>query len=155
MFKLHHIRTKIRPEVLFFQEAAQIPFEQKVTQKKLKMKGQWNNNPNAVNIKNGLAILVPNDAQIHNTFKDNKALFMIMDCSIDDVRYTMVNVHMYTHKYPNKLQELINTVLEIGNKSLIIGGDFNDTMDAELDILNTYQDPGKFFNRFMYQNGFS
>ena len=131
--------TLVRPHVVFMQETHSQPQDEKVWKVHFKYRLLFNHDGND---KGGLLIAVSQDIQfeIHN--KVNKKDFMLIYCTINGDRYTLVNVH-YQDSHKHGLQylqsfykNLWDNVTLFNCNRIIIGGDFN-CYQTELDVLHS------------------
>ena len=74
--------------------------------------------------------------KIHNNISDPEGNFIIADISVEQNRYTLVNLYGPNQDTPNLFDTIINTASTIGNASLIICGDFNTIQDEKIDYFN-------------------
>jgi hypothetical protein len=73
---------------------------------------------------------------LHNTIEDPEGRFVILDCTINNQKVSLVNIYG-----PNdddyKLFDLVRTKLQqFENNSMIMGGDFNVVQNYVLDTLS-------------------
>ena len=68
---------------------------------------------------------------------DDDAYYIIADVTLDEQRYTLANMH--ARGVPTgqkfKLQAMMESISDLGNASLILGGDFNLIFDQSLDVM--------------------
>ena len=86
----------------------------------------------------GVAILFSKNLEyeIHNHISDPEGNYLIADISVEQNRFTLVNLYGPNKDTPSFFDTLINTANTIGNTSLIICGDFNTVHDEKLDYSN-------------------
>ena len=83
----------------------------------------------------GVAILIPNnlDIKINQVKKDNDGRLIVLDCTISDDRYIIVNIYAPTIDKKQEQVNFINSVLDMLQsylgENIIIGGDFNLDLD--------------------------
>ena len=89
----------------------------------------------------GVAILIPSDIKtrvtVLNMTKDKEGRMIILDCNIDDNPFLLKNLYAPTKDHCdaqlNFLQHFTDTLEQLDNKNLIIGGDLNTYLNPELD----------------------
>ena len=90
--------------------------------------------------KNGVAILFNNSFKytIHNVIRDNEnGCFIIMDITIFEKRYTIVNVYGPSDKdNPNFFESLFGQIGNNNNEQVIIAGDWNVILNPSVDARN-------------------
>ena len=70
--------------------------------------------------------------KIHNNISDPEGNSIIADISVEQNRFTLMNLYGPNQDTPNFFDTIINTANTIGNASLIICGDFNTIQDKKL-----------------------
>ena len=87
----------------------------------------------------GVAIIVPEalHATVNNKITDLSGRFILLDITIDEQNFILVNIYAPTKDKPNEQIELINLIkhhlVEFIDRNLIIGGDFNTCLNPDLD----------------------
>ena len=93
------------------------------------------------NLSRGVAILVPKNLKslfkINNIKTDNLGRIITMDCKIDNYNLILINIYAPTNDQVvlqnNFLNNLRQIIEENGDKTLLIGGDFNTYLNHNLD----------------------
>ena len=92
------------------------------------------------NSKKGVAILFNNTFtyKLHKIVKDeNDGSFLVLDITIFNERYTLVNVYGPSDKDdPDFFVKLTKIIDDIGNRQVIAAGDWNVILDPSLDVRN-------------------
>ena len=91
---------------------------------------QWGNNAffsSGTSNLRGVAILFNKniDFKVHNIKSDKCGNFLIMDLTVDNNRFTLVNLYGPNIDSPMFFEEVIQIVNQFNNDSLIMCGDFN------------------------------
>lgn len=76
------------------------------------------------------------DFKIHNYISDPEGNYIICDMSVEDNKFTLINLYGPNKDTPLFFENIINIAETIGNTSLIICGDFNTVQDEKLDYCN-------------------
>lgn len=86
----------------------------------------------------GVAILLNNnfDFKIHKKVTDDSGNFIALDINIGDQRVCLISVYGPNDDTPLFYDELSKVVMDIGINDIIIVGDFNLVMNAEIDYYN-------------------
>ena len=88
----------------------------------------------------GVIILFKNsfNYKVHKVIKDEMTgSFLILDITIFDERYTLVNIYGPSDKdYPNFFSDVFQKVEEIGNGQVITAGDWNVVLEPKIDARN-------------------
>jgi exonuclease III len=82
----------------------------------------------------GVAVLVSKDLdfQINNEFRDNEENFLVIDCSINGIKYGIGAVYgpnNTSRAFYNGLSAVIRTLRTSGVANIVVGGDWNTTWD--------------------------
>ena len=89
----------------------------------------------------GTAILIPSkiceNFEYLNGHKDESGRLIIMNCKIEECKFTLMNLYCPTkdnHKAQCEfLKSVVNLIEEYGSENLIIGGDLNTYLDISMD----------------------
>ena len=75
----------------------------------------------------GVAILIRNSMSVRviSELCDPNGRFLILNCTLNDVPVTLVNIYAPNNDDPDFLLEVFAEIDKFDNSSLIIGGDFN------------------------------
>ena len=86
----------------------------------------------------GVAILFSKNLEyeIHSHISDPEGNYLIADISVEQNRFTLVNLYGPNQDTPSFFDTILNKVTTIGNTNLIICGDFNTVQNAQLDYFN-------------------
>ena len=76
------------------------------------------------------------DFKIHNYISDPKGNYIICDLSVEDNRFTLINLYGPNKDTPVFFETILNIAETIGNINLMICGDFNVIQDEKLDYYN-------------------
>lgn len=76
------------------------------------------------------------DYKIHSQNHDTDGNFLILDMTIYNKRLSLINIYGPNKDNPTFYENLFKSISEIGNDTYIICGDFNLTMDPNLDSFN-------------------
>ena len=76
------------------------------------------------------------DFKIHNHISDPERNYIICDVSVEDNKFTLINLYGPNKDTPLFSENIINIAETIGNTSLIICGDFNTVQDEKVDYCN-------------------
>ena len=99
----------------------------------------------------GVAILSPinSDITLTNTTKDTDGRILLIDCTVHETKFTVINVYAPTKdkvSLQNEFLENIRVMVENnGDKNIVVGGDFNTCLNPEFD-----KKGGKFENLSVY-----
>ena len=93
----------------------------------------------------GVGILIANDINIKIVEYKNCVIgrLQILKCEINETKIALVNVYAPNQNLDKFLKTFEQEVQELGDYSLIVGGDFNVVMDFEMDKLNGGNDTNK------------
>ncbi len=105
----------------------------------------------------GVAILFKNDinVEVHTEISDVNGRFLILDVSLNDVRYTIVGVYGPNNDSPEFWANVIQEIEQFDNVNIIQAGDFNVALNPLLDregknLNNAYmQDSRAFLNNWL------
>lgn len=103
---------------------------------------QWGNSKTVFsNFKSnsrGVAILFNKntDLKIHKNVADNNGNFIIIDITIYNQRFTLVNLYGPNSDSPNFFSQISEHIDDIGNTDTIICGDYNCVLNPDLDYYN-------------------
>ncbi len=83
----------------------------------------------------GVAILINNSLshKIHTCKIDERGRFIILDISINEKRFTLVNIYAPNSDSPEYFQQIKDCINKLDNIDIIIGGDFNVISDPDED----------------------
>ena len=87
----------------------------------------------------GVAILFNNKCEfsVNNHISDINGNYLILDCTIEGMKYVLVNLYGPNTDSPSFYTQLLSTIDNIHtDQHVIIAGDFNLVMDPELDLMN-------------------
>ena len=86
----------------------------------------------------GVAILFNNNIEfkIHSQYNDTNGNLLLLDIEIDEHRITLVTIYGPNKDEPGFFEFLKNKIIEIGNKDIIINGDWNILLDPQIDGIN-------------------
>ena len=86
----------------------------------------------------GVAILFNKNLNynIHKQILDNQGNYIILDISIHNQHFSLINIYGPNTDNPNFFQEIFQKVDDIGNTDFIICGDFNLILDPNKDCSN-------------------
>ena len=86
----------------------------------------------------GVAILFNKNLNynIHNQISDNLGNYIILDISIHNQHFSLINIYGPNTDNPKFFQEIFQNVDDIGNTDFIICGDFNLILDPNKDCSN-------------------
>ena len=76
------------------------------------------------------------DYKIHNQNQDTNGNFLILDMTIFNKRLSLVNIYGPNKDDSSFYENLFKSITEIGNDSYIICGDFNLTLNPNVDCFN-------------------
>ena len=104
-------------------------------------RSQWNNEclfSSGTSNSRGVAILFSKnlDFKIHNNIADTEGNYIICDLSVEDNRFTLINLYGPNKDTPTFFETILNIAETIGNANLMICGDFNVIQDEKLDYYN-------------------
>ena len=74
--------------------------------------------------------------KIHSQNQDTNGNFLILDMTIFNKRLSLVNIYGPNKDDSSFYENLFKSITEIGNDSYIICGDFNLTLNPNIDCLN-------------------
>ena len=77
------------------------------------------------------------DFKIHNCISDPEGNYIICDLSVEDNKFTLINLYGPNKDTPIFFENIINAVETIGNTNLMICGDFNTIQEQKLHYYNT------------------
>ena len=89
--------------------------------------------------KNGVAILFNStfEYKVHSVTKDPNGCFIIMDVDLQGNRVTLTNIYgPSAGDNPTAIDNVFNLVSQVGNDTVIMGGDWNCLLDPALDARN-------------------
>ena len=88
--------------------------------------------------KRGVAIFFNNNFEfkIHSRFNDTNGNLLLLDIEIDEHRITLVTIYGPNKDDPGFYEVLKNKIIEMGNKDIIINGDWNMLLDPQIDGIN-------------------
>ena len=80
----------------------------------------------------GVAILVNRNLPliVHGTISDPNENFLLLNCTITNIRFTLGAVYIPTINAVSTITELKNQLISLGNEQILLGGDFNVTPTA-------------------------
>ena len=86
----------------------------------------------------GVAIFLNNNFEfkIHSYFNDTNGNLLILDIEIDKHRITLATLYGPNNDDPNFFEFLERKIIEMGNKDIIINGDWNLLLNPQIDGLN-------------------
>ena len=76
------------------------------------------------------------DYKIHSQNQDTNGNFLILDMTICNKRLSLVNIYGQNKDDPSFYKNLFKSITEIGNDCYIICGDFNLTLNPNIDCFN-------------------
>ena len=87
----------------------------------------------------GVAIVFKNKSSItvNKSFVDHEGRYVICNVSMDGTEYTLCNLYAPNEDSPKFFEKLFKIIDKVACENVIIGGDFNLTLDPELDRLNS------------------
>lgn len=90
------------------------------------------------NFSKGVAVMFAKNfpAQVGSIRFDINGRFMVMELKISEVQFTLLNVYAPNEDDQDFFVKVFEVVDARENESLLLAGDFNLTMDPELDLLN-------------------
>lgn len=105
------------------------------------IRNQWGNNCFFSNFRSnarGVAILFGKDLEykIHKHIEDDNGNFIILDITIHNQRFSLVNLYGPNNDNPTFFQNIFSLIDELGNTDFIICGDYNCVLDPNLDYYN-------------------
>lgn len=111
------------------------------TEDEISVRTHWNNDCFFSNYKSnarGVAILFNKNVEykVHKQVSDNQGNFILLDLTIHNQRFSLVNIYGPNPDTPGFFLEVFKKIEEIGNKEYIICGDFNLILDPEKDCSN-------------------
>ena len=86
----------------------------------------------------GVAILIRNSISVRmkSSFYDPQGRFLILNCFLNDIHLTILNIYAPNNDDPNFFLETFAEMDKFENSSLILGGDFNATV-SDIDYQGT------------------
>lgn len=104
-------------------------------------RSQWNNDclfSSGTSNSRGVAILFSKhtDYKIHNYTSDPQGNYIVSDITVDDNRFTLINLYGPNKDTPVFFENIMNIAETFDNANLIICGDFNTVQDGKLDYYN-------------------
>lgn len=87
----------------------------------------------------GVAILFNNncDIKVHNQFNDNNGNYIILDVTVENLNFILVNIYGPNTDSPEFYKELSNKIEDIySTQHLVLCGDFNLVLNKNLDTMN-------------------
>ena len=135
--KVFHYMRNTESDIIFLQETHSTKSEEAF------WKSQWGESAWFASFSSqsrGVAILIRNSisVKVNLVFYDPNGRFLILNCKINDVPLTLVNLYAPNNDDPDFLLEVFAEIDKFDNSSLIIGGDFNAVISA-LDYQGTRQ----------------
>lgn len=88
---------------------------------------------------NGVAILFNStfEYKLYNTLRDPNGCYIALDIEILNKRITMINIYGPSDRdTPGFIDKIVTVLNDIGNDTLIVGGDWNCILDINLDARN-------------------
>ena len=78
----------------------------------------------------GVAVLISKSlpTKLHHTSKDSDGRWIILDITIQQQRYTLVNIYGPNSDDPNFFQEIFAEMSLYSNENVILGGDLNTVL---------------------------
>lgn len=76
------------------------------------------------------------DYKIHGQKQDTNGNFLILDMTIYNKRLSLVNIYGPNRDDPSFYENLFKKITEMGNESYIMCGDFNISLDPNMDCFN-------------------
>ena len=76
------------------------------------------------------------DYKIHSQKHDTDGNFLILDMTVRNKRLSLINIYGPNKDEPNFYVNLFKMITDIGNKTYIICGDFNISLDPTIDCYN-------------------
>lgn len=101
----------------------------------------------------GVAILFKDtfSYKIHSSIIDKDGRYVILDMSIKDKRFSLVGLYGPNEDNPTFFRNLKDEIDEIGNVSIIAGGDWNVVLDYEVDCKNYVQRNNQKSNEMIHE----
>ena len=104
----------------------------------------------------GCAILLNNkQVKVVKTFTDHEGRYVIANIEIDEAKYTICNVYAPNEDSPNFFKGMIKVIEKHATENIVIGGDFNLTMNPAVDradgVRNNYKSL-EILNEFICEN---
>uniref|UniRef100_A0A673IQH6 exodeoxyribonuclease III n=1 Tax=Sinocyclocheilus rhinocerous TaxID=307959 RepID=A0A673IQH6_9TELE len=89
----------------------------------------------------GVAILIKKglDFKVHKTYNDHEGRWIALDSSLEGQKYTIMNIYAPYVMSLDFFNEICNIIRNIGNYYIILGGDFNQVRNIDLDKSSTKQ----------------
>ena len=80
----------------------------------------------------GCAVLIKRNlsTQIHKICKSGTGQFLVIDISIEDIRYTICNLYAPNNDDPEFFKHVLELIDRFDNSNLILGGDFNTILSS-------------------------
>lgn len=90
------------------------------------------------NMARGVALIFQRNfpVQIENVNRDNDGRYMIVDLNINEIKMVFACVYAPNEDNPNFFVKFFDQVDGRDNDSLMLGGDFNTTLDPSVDLYN-------------------
>ena len=135
--KIFHYMRNIENDIIFLQETHSDKKDE------ISWKSQWGESAWFASFSSnsrGVAILIRNSISVKviSVFYDPNGRFLILNCKLNDVPVTLVNIYAPNNDDPDFLLEVFAEMDKFDNSSLIIGGDFNAVI-GPLDYQGTRQ----------------
>ena len=104
-------------------------------------RSQWNNDclfSSGTSNSRGVSILFRKNLvySIHEHISDPEGNYIISDLTVEENRFTLINLYGPNKDTPNFFDNIINIAERIGNATLILCGDFNTVQNEKLDYFN-------------------
>lgn len=89
---------------------------------------------------------------LHNSVTDEEGRYLALDCTLDNTRYTIVNVYTPNTGQITFLSKLMKKLDKFRQGNFIVCGDFNIASDTDLDTSTRTSRPSSHMNTFIRNN---
>lgn len=132
---LNHLKAK-NYDIYFIQDTHFVNTNENLIQTQWGYKVYFNS---YISNSRGAAILLNNNCEIkvHNQFNDNSGNYIILDVTVENLNFILVNIYGLNTDSPEFYKELSNKIEDIySTQHLVLGGDFNLVLNKNLDTMN-------------------
>ena len=134
---LDHLRSK-RPSIVFLQDIHLDSEKARTLLMEWGLEGKIA--PGSSNSRGTALLFNSNFAyRIDNTYTHQGGNYVIVDLTIQDQNITLCSVYGPNKDDPDFYRQMFQTIEQMGNDSIILGGDWNLVIDPELDYCNYKQ----------------
>ncbi|GFS09551.1 nocturnin [Elysia marginata] len=86
----------------------------------------------------GVAIFFNNNFEhkVHGVIKDANGNFLILNVTVDGVKMSIINIYAPNTDDPNFFIKVKHEIARVGNKNIMVMGDWNLLLDPEIDGVN-------------------